>query len=98
MTYVDALGREQEDLEMDKMREEGPHEHSYEFNEHCAAYVCTVFDPDTGKRCVEHKGLARCWCGWSETSPGRGQQELEEMGETIGSDEYVVAGITRRYT
>ncbi len=68
-----------------------PHKCEYKFNEHCAAQVCTIFDPDTDERCHEHKGLARCWCGWSRTDPGRGYQELAEMGENM-------AGITRRYT
>lgn len=53
------------------------HEHGYEFNEYCAAHVCG---------CGHHKGLARCWCGWSVTDPGRGYQELIEMGETIGDE------------
>jgi hypothetical protein len=45
------------------------------FNRYCGAYVCA--------ECGNHKGLARCYCGWSLTSPGRGRQELEEMGEVI---------------
>ena len=54
-----------------------PHEHDFEWNEFCSAHVCTVGD------CAVHKGLERCWCGWSLTSPGRGYQELIEMGERI---------------
>ena len=41
----------------------------------CGAYVCSS--------CDQHDGLARCYCGWSQTDPGRGYQELEELGETI---------------
>ncbi|MHA2063224.1 MAG: hypothetical protein ACXABY_02465 [Candidatus Thorarchaeota archaeon] len=59
------------------------HEHDYEFNSYCSAHVCTVFDPKTDEGCGHHKGLARCWCGWSVTSPGRGFQELEELGENM---------------
>lgn len=40
----------------------------------CAAEVCDD--------CDHHKGLARCWCGWS-ASGGDGRRELVEMGETI---------------
>jgi len=46
------------------------------FYEDCGAYVCD--------KCDTHIGLARCYCGWSKTSPGQGQQELIDMGETIG--------------
>ena len=31
--------------------------HNYQFNDYCGAYVCT--------ECGEHKGLARCFCGWN---------------------------------
>lgn len=52
--------------------------HDYELSRHCGAFVCT--------KCDDHKGLARCYCGWSETDPGRGYEELIEMGETIEED------------
>jgi hypothetical protein len=42
---------------------------------YCGVWVCD--------ECNHHDGLARCYCGWSVTSPGRGYQELEEMGERI---------------
>jgi hypothetical protein len=45
---------------------------------YCGVRVCD--------ECGRHKGLARCYCGWSETDPGQGRQELEEMGETIEPD------------
>ena len=48
------------------------------FSENCGAYVCMV--------CDKHIGLTRCYCGWSETSPGNGRSELVEMGETIEED------------
>jgi hypothetical protein len=49
--------------------------HDYQWSDYCGAKVCV--------HCGEHKGLERCYCGWSKTSPGRGREELEEMGETI---------------
>jgi hypothetical protein len=52
-------------------------DHNYDFNRHCAAQVC--YD------CRDHKGMARCWCGWS-ASGGNGYAELIEMGETIEED------------
>ncbi|KKM06221.1 hypothetical protein LCGC14_1746150 [marine sediment metagenome] len=53
---------------------EASHEHGYEWNSYCAAHVCS---------CGDHKFIDRCWCGWSKTSPGRGYQELAEMGENM---------------
>ena len=50
-------------------------DHDYEFQTYCGVRVCN--------HCEDHAGLARCYCGWSKTDPGRGRQELEEMGETI---------------
>ena len=58
----------------DHVRATRPHEHGYEFNAYCGAHVCD---------CGDHRGLARCYCGWSLTQPGDGYQELIEMGETI---------------
>ena len=57
-----------------------PHKHDYEWVDYCGAYVCTIVD------CDDHKGLERCYCGFSKTSPGQGYQELIEMRETIESD------------
>ena len=51
----------------------------FEFSRSCGADICV--------KCGSHKGLARCFCGWSKTSPGRGRQELEEMGETIDPED-----------
>ncbi len=48
------------------------------FNEYCGAYVCLW--------CGDHKGLARCFCGWSESGQD-GYRELVEMGETIEPEE-----------
>jgi hypothetical protein len=56
-----------------------PCAHTYEFSRYCGAYVCGD--------CGDHRELARCYCGWSRTSPGRGRQELIEMGETIEEEE-----------
>ena len=48
--------------------------HVYDFDRACGAHVC--------RQCDDHKGLARCFCGWSAS--GRdGYRELIEMGETI---------------
>lgn len=47
------------------------------FADYCGAYVCD--------RCEQHKGLARCYCGWA-TSGGDGRRELIDMGETIGDE------------
>lgn len=59
------------------LREARPHEHEYRFSRYCGAYVCEI--------CDHHKGLARCFCGWS-ISGGSGYRELLECGETIESD------------
>ena len=53
-------------------------EHDYEFSSYCGAHVCV--------ECDHHKGLARCYCGWS-ASGGDGRRELVEMGETIDPEE-----------
>ena len=47
------------------------------FDRGCGVFVCGA--------CGEHKGLARCFCGWS-ASGGNGRYELEEMGERIDDD------------
>lgn len=48
--------------------------------DYCGAYVC--------QECGHHLGLARCYCGWSITDPGRGREELTDMGETIDPEEW----------
>lgn len=48
-----------------------------EFSRYCGVKVCS--------NCDYHKGLARCYCGWS-LSGGNGRQELEDMGEQIEDD------------
>jgi hypothetical protein len=53
------------------------HRHSFHFSRYCGAKVCAD--------CGEHKGLARCYCGWS-ASGGDGYRELVEMGERIEED------------
>jgi hypothetical protein len=52
---------------------------NFEFNRYCGADVCPA--------CDNHKGFARCFCGWAE-SGGDGRAELEEMGETIEPEDY----------
>jgi len=49
----------------------------YEFSRYCGAWVCW--------KCDDHRGLDRCYCGWSRGG-GDGRQELIEMGETIEED------------
>jgi hypothetical protein len=51
---------------------------AWHWDKECAVSVC--------KRCGKHKGLARCWCGWSE-SGRNGADELREMGEVIQPEE-----------
>jgi len=52
-------------------------QHPYIFNKECGCYVC--------EKCGDHKGLARCYCGWA-ASGGNGIEELEALGETIDPD------------
>jgi hypothetical protein len=51
----------------------------FAFSPLCGANVC--------HKCGNHRGLERCYCGWSLTNPGHGRQELIEMGETIDPEE-----------
>ena len=53
-------------------------DHNYYFSRTCGVRVCL--------ECGDHKGLARCFCGWA-ASGGNGYQELIEMGETIEDDD-----------
>ena len=50
------------------------HEHTYQAARSCGVDVCT--------ECRDHRGLARCFCGWA-ASGGDGYMELLELGETI---------------
>jgi len=54
------------------------HEHDYQMSRYCGVMVCDG--------CGEHKGLARCYCGWARLG-GDGYRELIEMGETIEEEE-----------
>jgi hypothetical protein len=54
------------------------HRHEHRFNRYCGAQVC--------EDCDDHKGLARCFCGWAR-SGGDGYRELVELGETIEPEE-----------
>lgn len=57
-----------------------PHMHVWgERSRYCGVRVCTD--------CGDHANLERCYCGWSRTRPGRGREELTDMGETIEPDE-----------
>ena len=47
------------------------------FDRGCGAWVCQA--------CGAHRGLARCYCGWS-ASGGNGYAELIEAGEYIEDD------------
>lgn len=51
----------------------------YQLNNYCGAHVCC--------ECYNHKGLTRCYCGWSESGEN-GRRELEELGETIDPEDY----------
>lgn len=51
--------------------------HQHEFSSFCGAKVCVL--------CDDHKGLERCYCGWS-VSGEDGAKELLEMGEVIEED------------
>ena len=50
------------------------HHHKYLFERYCGVDVC--------QDCRDHRGLARCYCGWA-CSGGDGRAELVEMGEVI---------------
>jgi len=54
------------------------HEHDYLFMPGCGVEVCMD--------CDDHKGLARCYCGWSANG-GDGYAQLSDMGETIEEGE-----------
>jgi hypothetical protein len=73
--HLREIQREQDAAEVDKCKCGGIYERSRE----CGAKVCN--------RCGDHKGLARCYCGWA-VSGGNGRQELIEMGETIDAEDY----------
>ena len=55
----------------------GEHVHDYHLSRTCGVDVCNT--------CRDHKGLARCFCGWSR-SGGDGYRELVEMGEQVEDD------------
>lgn len=52
----------------------------YELDRGCGVRVCAF--------CGNHKGLARCYCGWTESGNSNGYQELQEMGEVIEPEDY----------
>ena len=52
-------------------------QHEYHLVRYCGADVCD--------HCGEHKGMDRCFCGWSRYG-GDGRAELEEMGEQIDEE------------
>ena len=53
--------------------------HKYSIQRYCGVQVCLD--------CSDHKGLARCYCGWAADG-GNGKQQLREMGEWTIEDEY----------
>lgn len=57
------------------------HNHIFEFTKYCGADVCTNED------CNDHRGMDRCYCGWSRNG-GDGYCELQEMGEIIEPEDY----------
>jgi hypothetical protein len=46
--------------------------HQYEFRNYCGARVC--------RECGDHKGLARCYCGWG-LMPG--ERLEDDIGEGV---------------
>lgn len=50
----------------------------YEYSRYCGAHVCD--------ECRNRRGLARCYCGWSD-SGGGGYRELLDAGEVIEDSE-----------
>ncbi|RLI32587.1 hypothetical protein DRO51_01480 [Candidatus Bathyarchaeota archaeon] len=52
-------------LVQDQGNEKMECEHDYVWSNYCGAYVC--------KKCGHHKGLAKCFCGWSKSG------ELNEL-------------------
>ena len=46
----------------------------YQFNDYCGAYVCSD--------CNNHRGLARCFCGWryNKQEPYPTEEELKSWG------------------
>ena len=75
---VDEAGVPEADVFMQPTDDEKECEHDYVLSRGCGVKVCT--------KCDDHKGLVRCYCGWSKTSPGQGYQELLDLGETIEED------------
>jgi len=47
-------------------------QHHYEFRNYCGAYVC--------HECGDHKGLARCYCGWGLM---HGERLEDDIGEGV---------------
>jgi len=48
--------------------------HDYEFSTFCGAHVC--------EKCGDHRGLARCYCGWG-LEPG------ERLPDDIGEASFI---------
>jgi hypothetical protein len=51
----------------------------YQFDRGCGCLVCV--------ECEDHKGMCRCFCGWTPHG-GDGYQELLDEGECIEPDDY----------
>lgn len=75
--YQEKLGETWHFLEIEGKKLTMAHDHDYQMSRYCGVKVCS--------ECDEHKGLDRCYCGWSR-SGGDGYRELTEMGETIEED------------
>lgn len=50
---------------------------TYHRQRYCGVLVC--------ESCGDHKGLARCYCGWAADG-GDGRQQLQECGENLDED------------
>jgi hypothetical protein len=51
----------------------------FHMNKYCGAFLCD--------KCSNHKGMERCFCGWS-LSGRNGYTELLELGEVIEPEDY----------
>jgi hypothetical protein len=75
----DFIGGDEGGREKQEKVEKCPCGGEFEPDAFCGASICNA--------CGRHKGLARCYCGWTESGNGNGYQELQEMGETIEPEE-----------
>ena len=51
--------------------------HNFVWSKYCGAYVCS--------ECEEHKGLAKCYCGWNLFE---GEVLEDDVGDYVFNGEY----------